>query len=210
MVERLFGYDAASKIESYLPPLAAVLPPVESPPDIPTDKEIVDLFKDAWYNLCCHGFAFDSPLTKKNYRHLLRIAHSTPPLASESSWNRSETSIDLNTVLRRGTSKHTEKLHKDTLKTILNSKSFDTKFFETQVSKPKIIFLAAGLLVETLRVDSGDCSLCLDYLSDPSIVISGLQNYCGSIAYFCASKYVAHVQKGEIQFCNLLHSNLLT
>ncbi|KAG7749247.1 hypothetical protein KL911_005153 [Ogataea haglerorum] len=187
---------SASEISLYLKPLAYLLPPVDQEPLIPTDKETVALFKDMWFNLCIHGYAHGSELLAANYDSLMRVAHNSPALASESSWNRTETTIDMNTVLRRGTSKHTEKLHKDVLSSIITSKSIDAKVFETQISRPKLMFLASNLLLESLRAECGDCSTSLEYLSDPTISISNLQDFSGSIAFYVTSQYFRRVQKG--------------
>ncbi|ODV85787.1 hypothetical protein CANARDRAFT_7157 [[Candida] arabinofermentans NRRL YB-2248] len=187
---------SASQIAIFLKPLASLLPTIEEKSNVPTDKETISLFKDAWFNLCIHGFAYRSELTLKNESSLQRIAHSSPPLASESSWNRTETSIEMNTILRRGTSKRTEKLHKDVLSSIVGLKAIDSKVFETQISRPKLMFLASNLLIETLRVESGDCSTSLEYLSDPSVAIAGLQDYMGSISFYATSQYVKRIQSG--------------
>ncbi|KAG7888584.1 hypothetical protein KL906_005285 [Ogataea polymorpha] len=187
---------SASEISLYLKPLAYLLPPIDQEPLIPTEKETVALFKDMWFNLCIHGYAHSSELLAANHDSLLRVAHNSPALASESSWNRTETSIDMNTVLRRGTSKHTEKLHKDVLSSIITSKSIDAKVFETQISRPKLMFLASNLLLESLRAECGNCSMSLEYLSDPTISISNLQDFCGSIAFYVTSQYFRRVQRG--------------
>lgn len=187
---------SALEIECFLKPLAHVLPDITEEPLKFTDKSLIGLFRDAWFNLCIHGFAYNSSRYKRDYTSLRRIAHNTPALASDLSWNRSETSIELNTVLRRATSKQTEKLHKDTLGDIISSKKISAKVFETQVSRPGLIFLSANLLLEMLRVDCGNCSTCLEYLSDPSVSIANLDSFVGAIAYFCCSQYINRMRAG--------------
>ncbi|QPG76625.1 hypothetical protein FOA43_004017 [Brettanomyces nanus] len=187
---------SALQIENFLRPLAHLLPDLDQKPLEFVDKTTISLFRDAWFNLCIHGFAYNSEIYKRDYTSLRRIAHSTPPLASESSWNRSETSIELNTVLRRATSKRTEKLHKDTLSSIITTKTIDAKVFETQISRPGLMFLAANLLVEMLRVDCGNCSTSLEYLSDPSVSIAKLDTFVGAIAYHCCSQYINRLRMG--------------
>lgn len=190
---------SAAQIVIYLEPLAHALPDVSQDPVKFTQKGLVALFRDAWFNLAIHGFAYNSSLYTKNYSALRRIAHSSPPLASESSWNRSETSIELNTVLRRSTSKSTEKLHKDVLMKIFSRRAIDTRVIETQLSKPGLVFLSANLLLEMLRVDCGNCSTSLEYLSDPSVDIAGLANFVGAVAYFCCARYIEKVRVGGLQ-----------
>lgn len=187
---------SALQIETFLKPLAYLLPEVSEKPRISTDKRIVSYFRDAWFNLCIHGFAYNSELFHKNYDSLRRIAHSSPVLASEKSWNRSETSIELNTVLRRPTSKRTEKFNKESLSAILTPGTIDSKVFETQISRPGLMFLSADLLVEMLRVDCGNCSTCLEYLSDPSVAIAKLDTFVGAIAYYCCSQYIKRLKAG--------------
>ncbi|VEU20058.1 DEKNAAC100565 [Brettanomyces naardenensis] len=187
---------SALQIENFLKPLAHLLPDLNDDPMNFSDKTTVSLFKEAWFNLCVHGFAYNSDIYRRDYVALRRIAHSTPPLASESSWNRSETSIELNTVLRRSTSKRTEKLHKDTLSAIITPKAIDAKVFETQISRPGLMFLSANLLVEMLRVDCGNCSTSLEYLSDPSVSIAKLDTFVGAIAYYCCSQYINRLRAG--------------
>lgn len=187
---------SALEIESFLEPLAHVLPNITEEPLKITDKSLMGLFRDAWFNLCVHGFTYNSPRYKKDYLSLRRIAYNTPALASDLSWNRSETSIELNTVLRRASSKQTEKLYRDTLSDIISSKKISAKVFETQVSRPGLIFLSTNLLVEMLRVDCGNCSTCLEYLSDPSVTIAHLDTFVGAIAYFCCSQYINRMRVG--------------
>lgn len=183
--------ESAREIISFLKPLAHLLPDIDQPPRIPTDKETIGRFQDAWFNLSIHGFAYDSPLYKECLPELLRIAHNTPPLASESTWNRSETSIEMNTILRRGTSKTSERIHKDTLKNIIQIKNtLDT---DSQISRPGLMFLSSTLMVEMLRVQTGDCSKVLEYMSDPSVIIAKLHSNISLIAYYCTTQYCCNL-----------------
>lgn len=182
--------ESAKEITLFLKPLAHLLPPIDEPPRIPKDKETISKFQNAWFNLSVHGFAYNSTLYKNCLPELLRIAHSTPPLASEFTWNRSETSIEMNTILRRGTSKTTEKLHKDVLKNIISLKiSDDGNGLESQISRPGLMFLSSSLMVEMLRVETGNCSTILDYMSDPSVIIARLNHNVGLIAQYCCTQY---------------------
>lgn len=182
--------ESAQEIVMFLKPLAHLLPLIDEAPRIPTDKETISKFQEAWFNLAVHGFAFNSPLYQKCLPELRRIAHSTPPLASEYTWNRSETSIEMNTILRRGTSKTSEKLHKDILKNVISLKIRDDgNSIDSQVSRPGLMFLSSTLMVEMLRVETGDCSTILDYMSDPSVIIAKLHHSVASIAQYCCKQY---------------------
>lgn len=188
--------EVANEIGLILSPLAELLPTIDQPPNIPTSKDLIKKFQDMWFNLAVHGFAFGSPLYKTYESELVRIAHSSPPLASEITWNRSETSIEMNTILRRGTSKTTERTHRETLKSFLNINSSDNKLSDSQLSRPGLMFLSSSLLVEFSRVKCGDCSTILDYLTDPSIHIAKLQTYVATIAQHCCQRYVQLLMEG--------------
>lgn len=181
--------ESAKEIMLFLKPLAHLLPPTDASPRIPTDKLTISRFQDAWFNLAVHGFAYNSPLYHKCLPELRRIAHSTPPLASEATWNRSETSIEMNTILRRGTSKTSEKIHKEVLKPIVPLKINEDRGIDSQVSRPGLMFLSSTLMVEMLRVETGDCSKILDYMSDPSVIIAKLHHSVALIAYYCCTYY---------------------
>lgn len=178
----------AHEIGLFLGPLADALPDTNQKSKIPKTKEIVRLFQNLWFNLAIHGFAYNSEIVKKFGADLKRIAHSSPPLASEATWNRSETSIEMNTILRRGTSKTTEKLHKETLRkyNIPNDK----------LSRPGLMFLSSALLLEGLRVSCGNCSTILEYLSDPSVTIAKLESQVSVIAQFCFQFYLQKIKTG--------------
>lgn len=186
--------ESAREIIFFLKPLSSLLPSVDEEPRIPKDKETIRKFQDAWFNLAVHGFAYNSSLYLECLPELLRIAHNSPPLASEATWNRSETSIEMNTILRRGTSKTSERIHKDILKNIISLKtnSVDSNM-DSQISRPGLMFLSSTLMVEMLRVQTGDCSKVLDYMSDPSVIIAKLQYHISSIAYYCCTYYSNNV-----------------
>ncbi|KAK6453831.1 phosphatidylinositol-4 kinase [Scheffersomyces xylosifermentans] len=182
--------EIGEQIAIYLKPLAELLPNVnkgESPLEI-KDTETINLFRNIWFNMVVHGYSINSKNAKEHYEDLLRIAYNTPPLASELSWDRTETSLELNTVLRRGSSNHNVKDHR----TIIGD------IFEVHrtLSYPKLMFLSATVFVESLRVKSGDCSTILHYYSDPSVKTSGVDKYIGFIAFKIVKDYVYLVSCG--------------
>lgn len=186
--------ESAREIMLFLKPLANLLPDISESPRIPTDKETIRRFQDAWFNLTIHGFAYNSPLYHECLPQLLRIAHSTPPLASEATWNRSETSIEMNTILRRGTSKTSEKLHKEVLRNIISLKSGSIDpSSDNQLSRPGLMFLSSTLMVEMLRVQTGDSSKVLETMSDPSVVIAKLHTHVAAIASYCTTHYATSI-----------------
>lgn len=192
--------ESAKEIILFLKPLAHLLPNVDEEPRIPTDKETIRKFQDAWFNLAIHGFAYESALYKECLPELLRIAHNTPPLASESTWNRSETSIEMNTILRRGTSKTSERIHKEILKSSIQLKTGNSLDLDAQISRPGLMFLSSSLMVEMLRVQTGDAAKILEYMSDPSVIIAKLHNHIALIATVCSSKFASCLLDSRINF----------
>lgn len=179
-----------------LKPLAELLPNVQKSekPFKTTDSTIIDLFRNIWFNMVVHGYSVNSDNAKKFASELERIAYNTPALASELSWDRTETSLELNTVLRRGSSNHNVKDHKHIVGDV----------FEVPrgMSYSKLMFLAAALFVESLRVKSGDCHTILTYYSDPSMKTSGIYKYLGSIAFKINKDFHDLVSCGaDKQFC---------
>lgn len=176
------------QISFYLKPLASLMPDVHKgePPLSNLGSKVTDLFRNIWFNMVVHGYSINSKHGKAHAEDLQRIAYNTPPLASELTWNKTETSLELNTVLKRGSSNHNVKDHRHIVGDVFE--------ISRTMSHSKLMFLAAALFVETLRVKSGDCHTVLKYISDPSMKISGTEKYLGSIAY-----------KINKDFTNLIH-----
>lgn len=173
-----------------LKPLAELLPNAQKSekPFKTTDSTVIDLFRNIWFNMVVHGYSVNSENAKKFRIELERIAYNTPALASELSWDRTETSLELNTVLRRGSSNHNVKDHKHIVGDIFE--------IPRGMSYSKLMFLAAALFVESLRVKSGDCHTILRYYSDPSMKTSGIDKYLGSIAFKINQDYLKLVNCG--------------
>lgn len=182
--------EVAAQICVYLKPLAALLPDVHSnqkPLEI-KDTETIKLFRNFWFNLVVHGFSVNSSNSKAYLAELERIAYNSPPLASELSWDRTETSLELNTILRRGSLNHNVKDHKHIIGDI-----FDILRL---LSYPKLMFLSATVYVESLRVKTGDCSKILNYYSDPSVKTSGVEKHIGQISIKIVRDFIHLVNCG--------------
>lgn len=182
--------EIGDQIGLNLRPLAELLPDVysdQSPISL-KDTVTINLFRNIWFNLVVHGYTIDSKNTKKYAFELERIAYNTPPLASDLSWDRTETSLELNTVLRRGSSNHNVKDHKSFLNTMFE--------VHRTLSYPKLMFLSATALVETFRVKTGDCSKILYYFSDPSMKTSGVDKYIGHISFKVVRDFIHFVTLG--------------
>ncbi|CAR22444.1 1-phosphatidylinositol 4-kinase STT4 [Lachancea thermotolerans CBS 6340] len=184
----------ADQIAVYLKPLASLLPkPGEKPLDLIHDEEITNVFRNVWFNAAVHGFHGAAALTSKNHEELLVIAYNSPPLASDFASGNRETSLDMNTILRRGSSNHNLKQQKLILSDHLSMSPVQAR----TLSSSKVMFLAATLLLEGLRCEAGDCSKTLLYCSDRSIVKSGLDKFVSSISVSMVQRYTKLVIKGD-------------
>lgn len=177
--------EIGEQIGVYLRPLASLLPNIEldEPKLELRDTNIINLFRNIWFNMVVHGYSINSKFAEKYNVELKAIVYNTPPLASELSWDHTETSLEMNTVLRRGSSNHNVKDHKHIIGDI-----FD---FPRSITYPKLMFLSATVFVESLRVKScGECSTILEYFSDPSIKTTGIDKYIGHIAFQIVKDYI--------------------
>lgn len=178
------------QISIYLKPLADLLPDAHKgeKPLKNLENHIADLFRNIWFNMVVHGYSINSTNAKTHANELERIAYNTPPLASELSWSRNETSLELNTVLKRGSSNHNVKDHRHIVGDIFE--------VPRSMSYSKLMFLAAALFVESLRVKTGDCHTVLKYYSDPSMRTSGIDKYLGYIAFKINKDFIGLVHCG--------------
>ncbi|KAK6202990.1 phosphatidylinositol-4 kinase [Scheffersomyces amazonensis] len=182
--------EIGDQIAIYLKPLAELLPDVnksQKPLEI-LDTETINLFRNIWFNMVVHGYSMNSSTSKLYMKELERIAYNSPPLASELSWDRTETTLELNTVLRRGSSNSNVKDHRHIIGDIFE--------VHRTMSYQKLMFLAATVFVESLRVKSGDSSTILYYYSDPSIKTSGIEKYIGYIAFKIVRDYIFLINNG--------------
>lgn len=184
----------ADQIATYLEPLAALLPvPGDTPLDINKDEVTTNKFRNAWFNFVIHGYHLGGPIVKRNFSFLLTIAYNSPPLASEFPANNKELSLEMNTILRRGSSNENIKQQKQQI----------TEYFNTNIvqyrttSSSKIMFLAAAVLLETIRCEAGDCSKTLLYFSDPSILSGSIEKCIAVLSVSMIRKYARLIQKGN-------------
>lgn len=184
----------ANEIALFLPPLAALLPGFQESPYETTDTEINTLFRNAWFNMVVHGFSKNSDWTAKYKRELEIIARSTPPLVSEVSSNKIESELELNTVLQRGSSHHNVNNQKEIMESITSSHIFD---FRT-IQYPKLMFLSATVLLESLRANTGNCSKALLYFGDPGLRSGDTRRYMSYITMDVVKAYITNVIRGGV------------
>lgn len=184
----------ANEIALYLAPLARLLPKPPKPHYKTGDAHINSLFRNTWYNMVVHGFSQTSEWTQKYKAELEIIAHSTPPLVSTGSSNKIESDLELNTVLQRGSSHHNVNNQKEIMDSLASSHIFDFKTLQY----PKLMFLAATILLEGLRANTGNCSKILLYFGDPGIRAGGeTRRYMRHIATDVTNAYIQNVIRGN-------------
>lgn len=183
----------ANEIALYLAPLSRLLPKVPEEPYQTGDDRINSLFRNTWYNMVVHGFSQNSEWTQKYKSELEIIARSTPPLVSAGSSNKIESDLELNTVLQRGSSHHNVNNQKEIMDSVASSHLFDFKTLQY----PKLMFLAASVLLEGLRVNTGDCSKILLYFGDPGIRSGDTKRYMRHISTDVLKAYINNVIQGN-------------
>ncbi|KAF4210866.1 hypothetical protein CNMCM8980_003164 [Aspergillus fumigatiaffinis] len=142
------------------------------------DEDITALFRDAWFNISVHGISTQSAVTRSHIRELRLLAKYSPPLIAESRIEMLESDVELNTILRRGMSPH----RLIELKRILMAELPDCESGIKHLNYPKVVFLNASLLVESLRASSGNCTKVLSYFRDPALTTADMASCMSSIA----------------------------
>ena len=181
----------ADQIALQLVPLASLLPNIgEAPLDIAQDETLTNKFRNVWFNMAVHGYYYDSDIVKQNYEHLKIIAYNSPPLASEFPINNKEMSLDMNTILRRKSSSVNMKKQKQVTSEYLNVNTVQSR----SISNSKIMFIAATVLLESIRCEAGICSKVVYYLSDPCLTSSSIGKSVILISKTIIFKYVKLAQ----------------
>ncbi|KAH0559535.1 hypothetical protein GP486_003947 [Trichoglossum hirsutum] len=189
---------AAREIAQLLQPLALVLTTSDLPHEEAINDEILTLCRDAWLNIVVHGFAPKSELVKKHDKELRIMAKHLPPLVAEQKADQIESDMDLNIVLRRGMSAQNTAEQKRRLIMLLPNHEVDIR----SLSYPKVMFLTAAYLLESLRAESGDCTKLLTYFLDPNLRSGDSGNTMMSIAEVVMATYLRKSLAGNIQeFC---------
>jgi phosphatidylinositol 4-kinase A len=182
----------ANDIARYLTPLAELLPQSPHPSYDTDDAEIDSLFRNAWFNMVVHGFSKNSQIALKYMNELEIIARSTPPLVSETSLNKIESELELNTVLQRGSSHSNVNNQREIMASIFSLTSFEFR----SIQYPKLMFLSATVLLESLRSNTGNCSKVLLYFGDPGFRSGDTGKYMANIATDVMKSYITNVIRG--------------
>ncbi|EEP82937.1 hypothetical protein UREG_07802 [Uncinocarpus reesii 1704] len=160
---------SSEEIYPYLPPVASLLAKLESVDDLPggarENGDILSLLRDTWFNIAAHGIVLSSEIGYRHREELRVLANLSPPLISENRAESLESDIELNTVLRRGLSSPHSSDRKKSLIQELPALEHEIK----RLSYPKVVFLNATLLLESLRASSGNFTKVLIYSIDPAL-----------------------------------------
>jgi phosphatidylinositol 4-kinase len=184
---------AAREIAHLLKPLARMMAHLDHSHPLRENEDFMSLCRDAWFNIVAHGFTYGSGLTKSHDTELRTMAKFMPSLIANSKADQLESEMDLNTVLRRGMSpQHTQEQRKK-LSSMLPRHDSEIR----GLSYPKVLFLSAAYLLETLRASSGNCSQVLVYFRDPALKSGDAGSCMGSIADEVMTVYLTKAVPGK-------------
>lgn len=169
---------ASREIAELLEPLATLLDGRDILSDNGYDQDVLRLQKEAWFNMMVHNITPTSKIGQQYVEALRILAVQSRPLIAEDRADQFESEIELNTVLRRGMNPPHTAEQKTRLISLLPKCESDIR----ALSYPKVIFLQATYLVETLRASSGNCTHILTYFLDPSLNGSAMENCMAAIA----------------------------
>ena len=158
---------AAKEIGQLLRPLAILTASQPTPDNSnePADDNAARLQRESWFNIVVHGIIPGSVIGKRYASELQTLATHSRPLVAEDRADHLESDIDLNTVLRRGMNGDNATSMKKALINFLPTQESHIR----GLSYPRVIFLHATYLVETLRAYGGHCAPVLSYFIDSSV-----------------------------------------
>ena len=169
---------AAHEIVELIPALATLASVATDKAEISDDENVGRLHHEAWFNVAVHGINPSSSLGQLCTGELRTLAMHSRSLIAEDRADQFESEIELNTVLRRGMNAPHIAEQKKRLIILLPKCESDIR----GLSYPKVVFLSAAYLVETLRASAGDCSHILTYFLEPSLNGTAMANCMGAIA----------------------------
>ncbi|MCJ1350789.1 MAG: phosphatidylinositol-4- kinase [Icmadophila ericetorum] len=189
---------AGQEICQFLRPWAILSAVFTKASDEEVEESIENLQRDAWFNLVVHGITPGSTLYSKYQTDLRIIATHSRPLITDDRAEQFEGDIDLNTVLRRGMKGPRNPEMKQRLNKLLPSQDSHIR----SLSYPKVVFLLAAYMVETLRADSGSCASILPYFLDPSVNRNEMESCMIAITDQVMSIYLRRVSTGIHAKCS--------
>ena len=169
---------AAREIVEMLPALATLASVKTDKANISDDEYVGRLHHEAWFNVVVHGINPLSSLGQQCTTELRTLAMHSRSLIAEDRADQFESEIELNTVLRRGMNGPHIAEQKKRLILLLPKCESEIR----GLSYPKVVFLSAAYLVETLRASAGCCSHILTYFLEPSLNGTAMAHCMGTIA----------------------------
>ncbi|KAI9887006.1 MAG: phosphatidylinositol-4- kinase [Watsoniomyces obsoletus] len=188
---------AAEEIAQFLSPLSLLVSRSNLRQEGLWGDEVLSLARDAWFNIVVHGFTTASEPRTRNTNHLRLLAAHSCLLIPRPDTETLEGDIELNTVLRRGMALHHDGDIKKALIALLPG-------WESQIralSYPKLNFVRAVYLMETVRAEMGDCSTILSYFTDPALATGTMGECLQAIADAITGMYIQRcLQNDDPQF----------
>lgn len=157
------------------------------------DEDVSSMFRDVWFNLAVHGISANSTVARDHMRELRLLAKHSPPLVPESRMEMLESDVELNTILRRGMGPQRILEQKKTLIAEIPNHEPEIK----RLDYPRVIFLNAALLLESLRASSGNCTKFLSYFRDPALATIEMASCMNAIAEKVVSCYLTMTLSGK-------------
>lgn len=190
------GFLGAEEIAQTLKPLAVL---ISSEPNVRARYEdlqqVRSLARDCWYNLVAHDFTLNSSLTKNNYAALEVIALYSPSLVETDHLDARESSLELNTVLRR----NMNPAHTQEQRQALINAFPDHEFKLISMDYAELTFLNAAHLIAVLRAKGGTCTRTMEYFNDSKFKSGELGTILMEIANIEVEVYLQNTIAGQSQ-----------
>ena len=164
-VKRVEAEKVAEEMALLVHPLSVLVAKTASAENVDEVERFAFLQRDAWYNLVLHGFSPRSTIGKRHLHDLKVLARYSEPLVPVDRESSVESPIELNMVLKRGSSSHNTDRHRQELSELLPGLTDEI----SRLDHSETIFLKATHLVESLRAFSGDCTKIMGYFVEPRL-----------------------------------------
>ncbi len=184
---------AAREIAQLLQPLTSLVSTQNRENEIAQNGNLADLYRQAWFNIIVHGITLGSTICQKYSFELQTLATQSMPLIAEDRADQFESDIELNSVLRRGMNAPHTAQQKRKLIALLPRFESDIR----SLSYPKVLFLSAAYMLETLRANSGICHHMLTYFLDPSLNGSAMEHCMSAISEEVLTIYLSRALSGR-------------
>ena len=164
-------------------------------PHFESEDELRQLGRDAWFNIVAHGFTVNSKSAQEHLADLQILAQYSLPLVDEQRVDMPESGIELNTVLRRGSTAQTTIDQKSALIAAIPSRENDIK----SLTYSDCVYLNTAVLVSTLRARAGDCTAVLPYFLENKVKTTSMGTPMLAIAMNAVDIYLQRAISGKQQ-----------